>query len=92
MRVSLLVICLLLGFSGWARAQFENEPSPFERCKVIVDHEERYGLWPEDREPPQGWRDTGFRGAHQECLDYIARVWTDMRPLSQRKPPDSPSP
>lgn len=51
---------------------------------VVVNDEEQYSVWWEDQEPPAGWRPTGFRGTRQECLDEIARVWTDMRPASLR--------
>ena len=55
------------------------------RHKVVVNHEEQYSIWPDDRESPPGWRETGFAGSTQECLDHIAEVWTDMTPLSVRK-------
>jgi len=53
--------------------------------KVVVNHEQQYSIWPEERETPAGWREAGRSGSKQECLDYIAEVWTDMRPLSLRK-------
>ena len=53
--------------------------------KVVVSHEEQYSIWPADRDNPLGWRDVGKSGLKQACLDYIATVWTDMRPLSLRK-------
>ena len=53
--------------------------------KVVINHEEQYSIWPEDRENPLGWKEVGFTGTKQECLDYIEEVWTDMRPLSLRK-------
>ena len=53
--------------------------------KVVINHEEQYSIWPEDREVPLGWKDAGKSGTKQECLDYIEEVWTDMRPLSLRK-------
>lgn len=53
--------------------------------KAVVNHEEQYSIWPADRDNPLGWRDAGKTGTKQECLDYIAEVWTDMRPLSLRK-------
>jgi MbtH protein len=31
---------------------------------------------------PEGWRETGFKGLKKDCLEHIAQVWTDMRPLS----------
>ncbi len=53
--------------------------------KVVVNHEEQYSIWPEDREIPPGWRDAGKTGPKTECLAYIKDVWTDMRPLSLRR-------
>jgi MbtH protein len=52
---------------------------------VVINHEEQYSIWPEDRELPLGWNTVGKSGTKQECLDYIEEVWTDMRPLSLRK-------
>jgi MbtH protein len=52
---------------------------------VVINHEEQYSIWPEDREMPLGWNAVGVTGSKQECLDYIEEVWTDMRPLSLRK-------
>ncbi|MBA2890560.1 MbtH protein [Nonomuraea soli] len=51
---------------------------------VVVNHEEQYSIWWSDREPPAGWRGAGFEGSREECLEHIAAVWTDMRPLSVR--------
>ena len=53
--------------------------------KVVVNHEEQYSIYPDDKENPLGWKDVGKIGTKQECLDYIDEVWTDMRPLSLRK-------
>lgn len=52
--------------------------------RVVVNHEEQYSIWEAHREPPAGWRADGFTGGRQQCLDHIASVWTDMRPLSVR--------
>jgi MbtH protein len=52
---------------------------------VVMNHEEQYSIWPEDKEIPQGWKSVGKRGLKSECLSYIGEVWTDMRPLSLRK-------
>jgi MbtH protein len=54
------------------------------RYRVVVNHEEQYSIWPEDRDLPDGWRAEGTSGTEQECLDHIDRVWTDLRPLSAR--------
>ena len=53
--------------------------------KVVVNHEEQYSIWPAQRENPLGWNDAGKSGIKEECLTYIKKVWTDMRPLSLRK-------
>jgi MbtH protein len=53
--------------------------------KVVVNHEEQYSIWFADRENPLGWRDTGVSGTNAECLAYIKKTWTDMRPLSVRR-------
>ena len=52
--------------------------------KVIIDHEERYSIWPAHKENPLGWKDAGKSGTKEECLAYIKEVWTDMRPKSLR--------
>ncbi len=70
--------------------------------KVVINHEEQYSIWPNDREEPLGWKAVGKAGLKAECLSYIEEVWTDMRPLSLRKqmeeaernpaPPPHPAP
>jgi MbtH protein len=52
--------------------------------KVVVNHEEQYSIWMADRELPLGWREAGFSGVKDECLAYVEKIWTDMRPLSLR--------
>jgi len=53
--------------------------------RVVINHEEQYSIWPENRDNPPGWRDGGFSGSKQDCLDHISEVWTDMRPRSLRR-------
>lgn len=57
--------------------------------KVVVNYEEQYSIWPADRENAPGWRDAGFSGNKEACLEYIQNVWTDMRPLSLRRRMDN---
>jgi MbtH protein len=61
---------------------FDNEDLIF---KVVVNHEEQYSIWPQDRELPLGWKEEGTEGNKQVCLDHIEKIWTDMRPLSLRE-------
>ena len=56
--------------------------------KVVVNHEEQYSIWPLERENAPGWKDGAKSGTKEECLDYIEKVWTDMRPLSLRNKMD----
>jgi MbtH protein len=51
---------------------------------VVVNHEEQYSLWPARREIPSGWKHVGRNGTKQDCLNWIKKNWTDMRPLSIR--------
>lgn len=52
---------------------------------VVVNDEEQYSIWPSYKAVPAGWRVEGKRGLKAECLAYIDKTWTDMRPLSLRK-------
>jgi MbtH protein len=53
--------------------------------RVVVNLEEQYSIWPIDRDVPAGWSEAGMSGTKDECLAFIERVWTDMRPLSLRR-------
>ena len=52
--------------------------------KVVVNHEEQYSIWPVEKPNPLGWRDAGKEALKADCLTFIKKVWTDMRPLSLR--------
>lgn len=56
-----------------------------ENYVVVIDAEEHYSIWPSWREIPIGWKSAGETGTKEACLDWIERVWTDMRPLSMRR-------
>ena len=56
--------------------------------RVLVNHEEQYSIWPEDRDIPKGWRDAGKTGPKDECLAWVEEVWKDMRPASLRRKMD----
>lgn len=58
-----------------------NEPE----FRVVISDEERYSIWPTYKDVPWGWRAADVVGSRQACLDHIAKVWTDMRPLSLRR-------
>jgi len=64
---------------------FREEEEDTATFNVVVNHEEQYSIWPQDREIPLGWKAVGKSGLKAICLEFINEVWTDMRPLSLRK-------
>ena len=50
---------------------YETDKRDTTVYRVVVNYEERYSIWPERKETPLGWRDTGKAGSRAECLDYI---------------------
>jgi uncharacterized protein YbdZ (MbtH family) len=52
---------------------------------VVINDEEQYSLWPDFLDLPEGWREAGCRGTRGECLDFVEKHWTDMRPKSLRE-------
>jgi len=53
--------------------------------KILVNEEGQYSIWPETKQPPIGWKETGPTGSKQEVLEWIKDNWTDMRPVSLRE-------
>jgi MbtH protein len=53
--------------------------------KVLINDEEQYSIWPEQKAVPAGWYEKGFSGSKEEVSAYIDKHWTDMRPASLRK-------
>lgn len=67
------------------------ERDPQERnCRVVVNDDEQYALWPHDAPLPAGWRDTGMVGTVEDCDEYVERVWNDLTPASVRRPRERP--
>ncbi|MER7009659.1 MbtH family protein [Dactylosporangium sp. NPDC000555] len=64
---------------------FDDEDGTFF---VLVNDEDQHSLWPTFAVVPAGWRivfGEGGATARQECLDYVERHWTDLRPRSLRE-------
>ncbi|QDY80518.1 MbtH family protein [Streptomyces qinzhouensis] len=61
-------------------------PNPFEdpdaSYLVLVNDEGRHALWPVFVMVPDGWRSVFGEAPRAECLEYIEKSWTDMRPQS----------
>ncbi|WP_406421808.1 MbtH family NRPS accessory protein [Streptomyces sp. NBC_00873] len=53
--------------------------------RVVLNDEEQYSIWRNDRELPAGWRAEGTAGSREQCLARIQEVWTDLRPASLRR-------
>jgi MbtH protein len=70
---------------AWRSPVTDDEQDDRTTYKVVLNHEEQYSIWPAERENAPGWSDAGQTGTKAECLAYIERVWTDMRPLSLRR-------
>jgi MbtH protein len=74
--------------------QHLNEAAePKTLFEVILNHEEQYTIHRKGKPVPRGWRLAGKAGDKEQCLAYIKEVWTDMTPLSLRRPrAQSPEP
>ena len=64
-----------------------DETGPRGSFRVIVNDEEQYSLWPDNKALPSGWRSC-HQGTREECLAFVEKIWTDMRPLSLRQKMD----
>jgi MbtH protein len=61
---------------GW------DEEEDATTYRVIVDGKQQVSILPADRRPPVGWKDAGFTGRKQACLDHIRRDLKDLQFLS----------
>ncbi len=59
--------------------------------RVVINDEEQYSIWWSDRELPLGWKEAGFSGTREQCLEHVQTTWTDMRPRSLRLRLDAPT-
>ncbi|MDT2009345.1 MbtH family NRPS accessory protein [Rhodococcus opacus] len=51
---------------------------------TVCNDEGQYSIWPDGKVVPAGWTVIGTRDTKENCLDYIRRTWTDLRPRSLR--------
>lgn len=83
--IYLLPIILISGLGSSKVLMGQNPGNKESEYKVVINHEEQYSIWPSNRKPQEGWKDTRISGNQNKCQKYIKEVWTDMRPLSIRK-------
>ena len=58
---------------------FEDEDANYF---VLINDEGQHSLWPVFADVPDGWEVIFGEAGRQECLDFIEKNWTDMRPNS----------
>ncbi|AJE87381.1 MbtH-like protein [Streptomyces albus] len=66
--------------------------NPFEQeipYAVLVNDENQHSLWPAHLDVPGGWRQMFGPAEREECMAYVEREWTDMRPRSLAEEMDS---
>jgi MbtH protein len=60
--------------------------NPFDdengRFFVLVNDENQHSLWPAFADVPDGWTVAYGEESRANCLAYVERSWTDMRPRS----------
>ncbi|MEV7187799.1 MbtH family protein [Kitasatospora sp. NPDC093102] len=61
---------------------FDDENGSFY---ILVNDEDQHSLWPAFAEVPGGWRVVFGEAPRTECLEYVERNWTDLRPKSLRE-------
>ena len=61
---------------------FDDEHAEF---RVLANAEGQHSLWPAFAAVPAGWREVFGEASRAECLEYVEKNWTDMRPRSLRE-------
>jgi MbtH protein len=61
---------------------FDDDAATFY---VLVNDEEQHSLWPASTGVPAGWRVVFDEDTRANCLAYVTKNWTDMRPRSLRE-------
>ena len=60
--------------------------NPFERddidYRVLTNDENQHSLWPEFLDVPPGWHPVFGPASRADCVEYVDREWTDIRPAS----------
>jgi MbtH protein len=69
-----------------------DESDDVRTYRVVVNTEGQYSIWLAHKDIPGGWTDVGFSGPKRQCLEHVASVWTDMRPVSLRRRMDGQAP
>ncbi len=62
-----------------------QDEKPQDLFYALINQEEQYSLWPDYKAIPEGWKAKCGPAPKEECLAYVEKMWTDMRPLSLRR-------
>lgn len=62
---------------------FDNDQLSF---LVLCNAEQQYSLWPAYLALPSGWAQVLGPESRSACLAYLEQQWSDIRPLSARRP------
>jgi MbtH protein len=60
---------------------FDDERGAFY---VLVNDEDQHSLWPTFADVPAAWRVVFGGATRADCLAFVERHWTDVRPKSLR--------
>lgn len=55
---------------------------PDASYSVVVNDQGQHALWPVFIGVPNGWQAVFGVAGREDCLDYIQKNWTDLRPKS----------
>lgn len=58
---------------------FEDETADYI---VLINDEAQHSIWPVSVNVPDGWEKAFGPSRKPECLAYVDKNWTDMRPRS----------
>jgi MbtH protein len=69
---------------GRHQMSWDPDEEDAQSYRVVIDREKQVSLVLANRKIPIGWRDAGFTGKKEACLNHIEEVWTDRRLLDLR--------
>ncbi|MEU3622977.1 MbtH family protein [Amycolatopsis coloradensis] len=58
---------------------FDDDAGTFS---VVSNDLGQHSLWPSFMDIPEGWRPAYGPESRSNCLDYVEKNWTDLRPKS----------
>jgi len=82
----MIAVTILTEAIGENEGECAMATNPFEdpdaKYLVLINDEGQHSLWPVFADVPDGWKVIFGEDGRQECLEFIEKNWTDMRPNS----------